>query len=142
MHASVLAGLDPARGWDVFREALAADLDDTQGGTTQEGMDLGAMAGSIDILTRSFAGLRTEGATVVLNPSLPARQRRLRFRMQHRGQRLQVSVDDNTVTVTADPCATDPHVRLRIGAHEATLAAGTRRRFRREADTWHPEETH
>lgn len=139
VHASVLARLDPARGWATFREALAADLDDTQGGTTQEGIHLGAMAGTIDILIRSFAGLRTEGTTVVLDPTLPAGLHALQFRLQHRGQRLQVSIDDNTATVIAEPCAANPPVRLRVGGHETTLAAGARRRFRREADTWDPE---
>ncbi len=57
VHASVLAGMDPARAWQVFRNALGADLDDTQGGTTSEGIQLGAMAGTIDIITRSFARL-------------------------------------------------------------------------------------
>ncbi|GAA3510454.1 beta-phosphoglucomutase family hydrolase [Georgenia daeguensis] len=140
VHASVLARMDPARGWQTFREALAADLDDTQGGTTKEGIHLGAMAGTLDILTRSFAGLRTDGTTVALDPVLPAVLHALRVRLQHRGQRLQVSIDDDTLTVTAEPCVADPRVRLRVGGHEATLASGTTRRFRREADTWHPEQ--
>lgn len=53
-HASVLAARDPDRAWSTFREALAADLDDTQGGTTRTGFHLGAMAGTIDIVQRSF----------------------------------------------------------------------------------------
>ena len=57
-HASVLAAADPHRAWATFREALDADLDDTQGGTTHTGVHLGAMAGSIDVVQRSFAGLR------------------------------------------------------------------------------------
>ena len=42
MHASVLASTDPNRAWDSFREALDADLDDTQQGTTKAGIHLGA----------------------------------------------------------------------------------------------------
>ncbi len=34
-----------------------ADLDDTQGGTTHEGVHLGAMAGTVDIVCTTFAGL-------------------------------------------------------------------------------------
>ncbi|NMR19500.1 HAD-IA family hydrolase [Cellulomonas fimi] len=136
VHASVLARLDPARGWATFREALAADLDDTQGGTTKEGIHLGAMAGTLDILTRSFAGLDADGPTVALDPALPAGLRTLRFRLQHRGQRLLVEIDDNTLTVTAEPCAANPHVLLRVGGHVVALAAGTSRRFRRALDEW------
>ncbi|EYR64515.1 hypothetical protein N866_09395 [Actinotalea ferrariae CF5-4] len=141
VHASVLARLDPARGWVTFRDALAADLDDTQGGTTQEGIHLGAMAGTIDILSRSFAGLETEGATIVLDPALPAGLHTLEFRMQHRGQRLAIMIDDDTVTVTAEPCTTRTRVRLRLGEHEGALQPGTRRIFRRGVGTWHPQET-
>lgn len=136
VHASVLARLDPAQGWATFREALAADLDDTQGGTTQEGIHLGAMAGTIDILTRSFAGLRTDGSTIVLDPDLPAGLHALQFRMQHHGQRLRVVIGENTMSVTADPCSTDPGVRLRVGSHEDSLVSGTTRRFWHENHTW------
>lgn len=137
VHASVLAHLDPARGRALFRDALVADLDDTQGGTTQEGIHLGAMAATIDILTRSFAGFRTEGVTVVLGPALPAELHRLRFGVQHRGLRIQIAIEDTALTVTADHCAADPGVRLRVGGHEAALEAGASRHFRREADGWH-----
>ncbi|MHB1064081.1 MAG: beta-phosphoglucomutase family hydrolase [Georgenia sp.] len=140
VHASVLARLRPDRGWAIFRDALAADLDDTQGGTTREGIHLGAMAGTLDIITRAFAGLDTEGAVVVLDPALPAGLHALRFGVQHRGQRLRVVIDDDTLSVTAEPCAADPRVRLRVGGHEAALVAGTSRRFRRAGDTWQLEE--
>ncbi len=140
VHASVLARLNPDQGWATFREALAADLDDTQGGTTREGIHLGAMAGTIDILTRSFAGLRTDGTTVILDPALPTGLHALRLRLQHHGQRLHVSIEGTTLTVTAEACVARPEVRLRVGDHETFLTAGTRRRFHREGDTWHPEQ--
>ena len=140
VHASVLARLNPDRGWATFREALAADLDDTQGGTTQEGIHLGAMAGTIDILARSFAGLRTDGTTIILDPALPTGLHALRLRLQHHGQRLHVSVEDTTLTVTAEPCVARPRVRLRVGDHETFLTAGTRQRFHRDGDVWRPEQ--
>ena len=57
VHASVWAARDLSRSSEPFREALVTDLDDTQRGTTREGMHLGAMAGTADIVVRSFAGL-------------------------------------------------------------------------------------
>src|SRR3546814_16840411 len=44
VHASVLAQLHPGRAWELFRDALVADLDAPQGGTTPEGVHLGALA--------------------------------------------------------------------------------------------------
>ncbi|WAP50573.1 hypothetical protein OL239_11040 [Arthrobacter sp. ATA002] len=70
-HASVLSASDPERAWDTFRDALDADLDDTQGGTTRTGVHLGAMAGTIDVVQRSFAGLRMESGDLVLPPGCP-----------------------------------------------------------------------
>lgn len=126
VHASVLARMDPARGWHTFREALTADLDDTQGGTTREGVHLGAMAGTIDIITRAFAGVQTEGDEVVFDPRLPEGLRSARFTLVHRGQRLRVVVTPNQVEVHADRCATNPRVRIRAGSTNRTVAPGER----------------
>lgn len=48
--AWVLARADRPRSWDVFVEALLTDVADIQGGTTPEGIHLGAMAGTVDVL--------------------------------------------------------------------------------------------
>ena len=124
VHASVLARSEPRRSWQTFRDALAADLDDTQGGTTSEGIHLGAMASTVDIVTRVFAGYRTEKDLVVLDPQLPEGLVSAQFALLHRGQRLQVRLDHNSVEVTADPCATNPRVRVRVGGQTATMTGG------------------
>lgn len=85
VHASLLARMNPARGWEALQDALAADLDDTQGGTTQEGIHLGAMVGTLDMVARAFAGYRTDGDRVLLDPALPVGLSAVRFRLQHRG---------------------------------------------------------
>ncbi|WP_081793257.1 beta-phosphoglucomutase family hydrolase [Intrasporangium chromatireducens] len=124
VHASVLARTDPDRAWQSFREALAADLDDTQGGTTGEGIHLGAMAATTDIVTRALAGQRTEGDAVILDPNLPTGLRRARFTILHRGQRLRIILDRDTVSVHADPCATNRDVHLRALGHTHVIPAG------------------
>jgi trehalose/maltose hydrolase-like predicted phosphorylase len=50
VHAWVLSRRDRPASWRLLREALDADLADTQGGTTREGVHLGAMAATADIL--------------------------------------------------------------------------------------------
>ena len=127
VHASVLARMDPGRGWATFREALAADLDDTQGGTTQEGIHLGAMAGTIDIITRAFAGYRTEGDRVILDPRLPHGLGAARFQLQHRGQRLHVTVDRDTLSVGADPCAGRAQAHLQVAGAPVVVPSGQTR---------------
>ncbi len=126
VHASVLARTDQRRSWQTFRDALAADLDDTQGGTTGEGIHLGAMASTIDIVTRVFAGYRTEDDLVILDPKLPEGLVSAQFGVLHRGQRLQVRMNHDAVEVTADPCGTNPRVRVRVWERTSTMTGGQR----------------
>ncbi len=129
VHASVLARLDPSRAWGLFRDALAADLDDTQGGTTQEGIHLGAMAGTIDIVTRAFAGVRTEGDALVFDPRLPVGLRQARFVVHYRRQRIEVTVDHERLRFAVHPCS-GPGVRVRVGIRSLRLNGGQARTVR------------
>ena len=104
VHASVLARIDRGRAWTVFREALVADLDDTQGGTTREGIHLGAMAGTADLVVRSFAGLHIEAGALTFTPRLPPRLRSVGFQIRHRGQRIDVSLTTEMLRLQLHPC--------------------------------------
>lgn len=90
-------------GLHLFLSALRSDLYDVQGGTTGEGVHLGAMAGTVDIVLRHYAGVRLLLDRVAITPDMPLRLRRLGFRFQHLGRwfdvaltrdRLRVAVDD------------------------------------------------
>jgi len=128
VHASVLAAIDPERAWNTFREALDADLDDTQGGTTRAGIHLGAMAGSIDAVQRTFAGLRMAGEELTFSPLLPKGLRSVRFTVSYRGQLLSVALDHQRLTVSTAPGSAAP-VRIRIGATKLLLGAGQSHSF-------------
>jgi trehalose/maltose hydrolase-like predicted phosphorylase len=119
VHACVLARLDPARAWRTFRTALAADLDDTQGGTTREGVHLGAMAGSVDAVTRAFAGLQAQDGILSFDPMLPHGLRGVGFEVQYRGQRFRATLDEEGIQLTADPCAANPSVHVRVAGRSA-----------------------
>src|SRR5690606_23128051 len=90
VHAWVLSRTDRAASWRFFREALRSDIDDSQGGTTAEGIHLGAMAGTVDLLTRCYTGLELRDGALHLSPltpaALPALSFELRYR-DHRGER-------------------------------------------------------
>jgi len=70
--------------WEWFREVLKSDIYDTQGGTTPEGIHAGVMGGSIDIVIRGFAGVELVDNHIKINPSLPKKWRRLKFRLYYR----------------------------------------------------------
>jgi trehalose/maltose hydrolase-like predicted phosphorylase len=124
VHASVLARVDPARAWGTFRDALVADLDDTQGGTTKEGVHLGAMAGTVDIVTRAFAGVHFRDGALTFDPCLPEELRGVGFGLQYRGQRIDVTLDHARLQLAAHPCAAAPRVRIVVAGTDTTLGGG------------------
>ncbi len=129
-HASVLAQRDPEQAWATFREALDADLDDTQGGTTSSGIHLGAMAGSIDVVQRSFAGLRITRDALDFTPRLPAELHRVDFRVRYRDQLLAVHLETDRLIVAAAPGDAAP-VLVRVGGQKVLLRAGEEHEFLR-----------
>jgi trehalose/maltose hydrolase-like predicted phosphorylase len=124
VHSWVLARRDRLGSWDVFLEALASDLDDTQGGTTREGIHLGAMAGSVDLLQRAYSGLEPRDDTLYLNPRLPVGLPRLRYGIGYRGHRIDIEITHKELTLRTRPCTEDP-VRIALGDHVITLSGGS-----------------
>src|SRR5690606_32506651 len=57
VHAWVLARSDRPRAMRYFAEALQSDVKDIQQGTSNEGVHLGAMAGTVDLMLRVSTGI-------------------------------------------------------------------------------------
>jgi len=108
VHSWVHARTDRAQSWSCLTDALSADLRDTQGGTTREGIHLGAMAGTIDLAERCYLGLETRDDALWLNPRLPDEITRLHTTLADRGHRLQVTATHTELTITASPCEAAP----------------------------------
>src|SRR5690606_23841433 len=92
VHAWVLARSDRARSLDLCRETLRSDIDDIQGGTTPEGIHLGAMAGAVDLIKRGYTGAVVRDGVLWLSPRLPDALAELRTRFCVRGAVLEVHV--------------------------------------------------
>ena len=84
VHAWVLASRDRSASWRFFREALDSDIADVQGGTTAEGIHLGAMAGTVDLVQRCYTGLDLTGGVLRLDPRLPDELDALELRLHYR----------------------------------------------------------
>ena len=94
----MLARADRRKAWDYFLQALESDIADAQGGTTGEGIHLGAMAGTVDLLERGFTGLETRGDVLGFDPYLPDALRRMRFRLRYRRHtEIDVALDHQTL---------------------------------------------
>ena len=71
-HAGVLAAIDPESSWERFLVALESDVEDIQGGTTKEGIHMGVMAGTLDLVQRGYAGTDVRDGVLCFDPRLPA----------------------------------------------------------------------
>ncbi|MFJ2666370.1 beta-phosphoglucomutase family hydrolase [Nocardia fluminea] len=122
-HAWVLARTDRAASWSLFDQALDADLADTQGGTTREGVHIGAMAGTADMVLRCYCGIETRHDVLRLHPVLPAVLPEVEFTVSYRGQPLTVTVTHTRVRLRLHPSSAAP-IRVSVEDIERVLEAG------------------
>lgn len=104
VHGCVLARVRRAEAWKYCREAIEGDIADLQGGTTGEGIHLGAMGGTLDLVQRGLTGLETRSGALWLDsvplPELSEYGFALRYR-GHWGVRLRMRHGKLEVSVPA-----------------------------------------
>ncbi len=101
VHASVLDRIDRATAWEMFCAALESDLTDVQG-PTPEGIHLGAMAGTLDIVLRHYGGIDTSEEIIAFHPRLPDTLHGLNFRLCFRGHWYELDINKQTFTLTVE----------------------------------------
>jgi trehalose/maltose hydrolase-like predicted phosphorylase/beta-phosphoglucomutase-like phosphatase (HAD superfamily) len=121
--AWVLARYDPEQAWPFVLDALESDIADVQGGTTAEGIHLGAMAGTIDILQRGLSGMRPRGEVLRFDPALPTAVKRLGYSVHYRDHRIDVDVTHDSLRVGSRPGTGWP-ITILVRAAEAELRPG------------------
>ncbi|MFI9629516.1 glycoside hydrolase family 65 protein [Streptomyces sp. NPDC052042] len=127
VHAWVLARVCRDEAWMYCEDALVGDVADVQGGTTEEGIHLGAMAGTLDFVQRGMTGLETREDALWLDPAplpqLSKFETRIRFRrhwdvdLRFRAGRVRIAVPDSH----------HPAVRVVLGGHIHVIAPGSAR---------------
>jgi trehalose/maltose hydrolase-like predicted phosphorylase len=125
VHAWVLARSDRPRAMRYFAEALQSDVGDIQGGTTAEGVHLGAMAGTVDLVQRVSTGIEITGDVLWLNPRLPEELERLDMRIRYRGHSLELRLTRNSLTVRERERGAAP-IRMGYKKKVYEFAGGTR----------------
>ncbi len=139
VHAWVLARSDRPRSWELLKEALESDIADVQGGTTPEGIHLGAMAGTVDIVQRGQTGVETYGDRLRLNPCLADELHGLRMRLRYRGHWLELHINGDRMTIEAPNGWSGPE-EIIIWEQTFAFGSGHRLDLRRdpEAHCWRP----
>jgi len=101
VHSWVLSRADRRGSWRYLQEAFTSDVADTQGGTTREGVHLGAMAGTVDILERCYTGMEVRDETLWFDPLLPDELAGLQFNVLFRGCEIAVDVEGRRLRLEA-----------------------------------------
>jgi len=127
-HAGVLAPIDPAHSWERFLVALESDVGDVQGGTTKEGIHLGVMAGTIDLVQRAYTGAELRDGVLFFAPTLTDRLNGLSFPMQVRGTPIRVTIRDGELTVVITG-GFSRAIKVGIGDDVREVGAGERCTF-------------
>ncbi|MDQ3677947.1 MAG: glycoside hydrolase family 65 protein [Actinomycetota bacterium] len=127
-HAGVLAPLDAEHSWERFLVALESDIGDVQGGTTKEGIHLGVMAGTLDLVQRAYTGAELRDGVLYFAPTLTDRLDGLSFPMQVRGTPIRVTVANGELTVVITG-GFSRAIKVGIGDDVRELGAGERCTF-------------
>jgi trehalose/maltose hydrolase-like predicted phosphorylase len=128
-HAGVLAAIDPESSWERFLVALRSDAEDIQGGTTKEGIHMGVMAGTLDLMQRSYAGTYISDGVLCFDPRLPSRLASLSFSMQFRQTPIQLTLTRDRLTLALHTEGGSRSVTVAVRDDVRKLSVGDRTVF-------------
>jgi alpha,alpha-trehalase len=135
----VLARADRPRSWLLLEQALESDIADIQGGTTPEGIHLGAMAGTVDLVQRGQIGLEIRDGVLRLNPCLPEALQGLCLRLRYRGHWLDLDIGCERMRVSAPNGWVGPEtISIRDQAHPFKAGDVLEFRCHLENGGWRP----
>ncbi|TJZ94597.1 glycoside hydrolase family 65 protein [Actinacidiphila oryziradicis] len=124
VHGWVLARARRSGAWKYCQEALTGDVLDLQGGTTAEGIHLGAMGGTLDLVQRGLTGLETREDALWLDPAPLPELKEYGFAIRYRGHwgiRLDLSAGRLRISV---PASDEVPIRVVLPGREFTVAPG------------------
>ncbi|MFJ3175313.1 glycoside hydrolase family 65 protein [Streptomyces roseus] len=131
VYGWVLAREQGADAWRYCREALTGDITDVQGGTTGEGIHLGAMGGTLDLVERGIVGLAPGTDGLLIDP-VPLRDiPRSTFTLCYHGHRgVRVRFRPGRIGVSVPPSSHGPVCLMLPEERRERIAAGEERWFR------------
>lgn len=108
VHSWVIMRTMRVESWDLFIQALESDIEDIQGGTTPEGIHLGAMAGTVDIIQRCYTGMETRNGVLWFKPQLPEAVKYLSERIHYRGHSIELELTKEFLKLSAERSLAKP----------------------------------
>jgi trehalose/maltose hydrolase-like predicted phosphorylase len=102
VHAWVAARRDRRASWELFVQALHSDVSHVRGGTTAEGIHLGAMVGTLDLVQRCYTGLETRQDMLRFNPVIPEELGKVAFDVRYRGHLVHLDFTTEVARASVD----------------------------------------
>jgi alpha,alpha-trehalase len=102
VHSWIHARHDREQSWHLFTAALYSDVDDVQTSTTKEGIHLGAMAGTIDLIQRCYTGIETRSDVLAFDPAIPDELGSLAFDVHYRGHLVHLEFTTTSARIRVD----------------------------------------
>jgi trehalose/maltose hydrolase-like predicted phosphorylase len=99
VYAAVYAEIDPAASWQRYMVAVESDIGDVQGGTTAEGIHIGVMAGTLDLVQRSYLGEAIRDGVLCFAPKAIDELRELTLPMRFDGLLINVARERDQLRV-------------------------------------------
>ena len=126
VHAWVSARINKKESWNSFNKALLTDVADIQGETTPEGVHIGAMAGTIDIIQRCYTGLEARDEVLYLKPSLPRELQDINLKLHYRGHWLTIDIYPEKIVVEAQ-ISNAKAIEMDVKGERFTVESGERK---------------
>lgn len=123
VHTWVSARTNRKESWRFFNEVLLTDIADIQENTTPEGVHIGAMAGTIDIIQRCYTGLEARDDIMYLNPSLPKELKEIKLKLYYREQWLNINIYSNRVIIETQISKAET-ITINVKGNILTLSGG------------------
>lgn len=108
VHSWVIMRMMREESWHLFIQALESDVADIQGGTTPEGIHLGAMSGTVDIIQRCYSGMETHNQVLWFKPHLPEQLNYLHLRVHYRGHSLEIELTHEKLQIASQRSLAEP----------------------------------
>ncbi len=132
VHSWVYARSHRERSWHDFKKALISDFNDIQGGTTAEGIHLGAMAGTVDLIHRCYTGMEFKNECLYFNPKLPENVKEISFRCRYRKHWLDVRLTKDNLCLKSHGGWQDV-IRIIVNEEEFKMIKGEERNINYQA---------
>jgi trehalose/maltose hydrolase-like predicted phosphorylase len=129
VHAGIEADLEPQDSWNMFIEALESDVGDIQGGTTKEGIHMGVMAGTLDLIQRGYLGAEMSEDVLYFKPKLIDKLDGLFMPMQFRDTFIEVSLENGKLTISPQAYGLGRSIKVGVNGEFREILVGESHTF-------------